>query len=292
MPAQIHLGRTQRGKVPVQNGRDPALGVEDQVAQAHVAPQQHRGALGRHVPGAPLEALGEGGQRIALRRPVHVGLPALDGVAQLWARQHRLEVGAAPLHRMDRRHRVEEPVVHDALQRRPGVAHVGIEERRRTRDVAGDPRHDEEGRSDPIRIGDRRAPAPGPAPPPRPPRSGRPPAVPGRSRGRWARAAGDAPPSRDGRFPGRPTGSRWPCRPWRGSGRQPAGPLRLPRPARDEVGMRRDPAPQPRLERYAVTASSGGHLRNDSRQERTIGTDERRVSIIGWASMDGSASGS
>jgi len=31
---------------------------------------------------------------------------------------------------------------------------------------------------------------------------------------------------------------------------------------------------------------------DDPRQERTIGTDEMRVSIIGWVFMDGSASGS
>jgi hypothetical protein len=35
-----------------------------------------------------------------------------------------------------------------------------------------------------------------------------------------------------------------------------------------------------------------GFQRGEARQERKIGTDELRVLIIGWASLEGSASGS
>ena len=79
---------------------------------------------------APVERLRQRRQRVALRGPLDVGGPALDRVAQL------ASPAAAPprpcglpVDGVDVGHGVDQLVVHDALERGPGVAHVGIEER-------------------------------------------------------------------------------------------------------------------------------------------------------------------
>ena len=58
------------------------------------------------------------------------------------------------------------------------------------------------------------------------------------------------------------------------------------------VGGPRCVAPPDQRSSYGARISDRSEGSDDPRQERAIGTDEERVSIISWASKDGSASGS
>ncbi len=65
----------RRGEIPVEDGDDVTRLVEDEVAEADVAPEKHRVAFGRAVTRAPVERLGERRERVALRRPFDVARP-------------------------------------------------------------------------------------------------------------------------------------------------------------------------------------------------------------------------
>ena len=154
MPAQVHLRWPERGQVPVEHRPHPPPGVEDEVAQAHVPPQHDGRSLGRSMAGTPLERLDQRGQGLTLRRPGHVARPAVERSREPRARQVLLQRGPPPGHAVHRGQHVDETVVHHALERGPGVADVGVEERRRAGDVPGHPWHDEERRADVARVGD------------------------------------------------------------------------------------------------------------------------------------------
>ena len=78
--------------------------------------------------------------------------------------------------------------------------------------------------------------------------------------------------------------------------RKPAGPSVDEDRLLAKVGSRvRIPCSAPRNQvrtRSEAVFRLFGFQRGEPRQERKIGTDELRVSIIGWTSLDGSASGS
>ena len=112
-------------------------GVEDEVAEAHVTPQQHRvharPVRGPRTTPAPPPARRAVHPATTTRRrppsaPARRRVPGQDG-----AQPRRL-----PGHGVDRRHRVEQAVVHAPLHLRRGLAHVGVEHGRRARDVAAD----------------------------------------------------------------------------------------------------------------------------------------------------------
>lgn len=128
--------------------------IEDQVPHAHVAPQEDRGALGRHMAGTPVECLIQRRQGVAFRGPIDIGSPALYRVPELRPRQQRPHAGDRPVDGMDVGDDVNQVVVHDALECRSGITHVRIEERGRPRNVAFHAWHGQERRADPFRIGD------------------------------------------------------------------------------------------------------------------------------------------
>ncbi len=152
MPTEIHLPRSEGGEVPVEHGDHLTRPVEDEVAEAHITPQQDGLALGRSVAAAPVEGLDQRGQRVALRRPLDVAVPTIERVAEARPAQHTLQTRRPPRDGVHGDDRVDQAVVHHPLTRRPGVADVGVEHRRRTRDVTAHPRHGEEGRAEPRRV--------------------------------------------------------------------------------------------------------------------------------------------
>ncbi len=149
------ISRAETRQVPVEDGHQLPLGVEHEVAQPDVAPQQDRLALGRQVSPAPLHRFRQRGERVALRGPADVVAPLDERVPEPGPRQHGVETGPSPGHGVHCRHGVDELVVHGALCGRVGVEHVGIEHRCRTGDVAVDAWHQQEGRADPGGVVDR-----------------------------------------------------------------------------------------------------------------------------------------
>ena len=152
MPPEVHFAWAERGQVPIEHGRHAALGIEDEVAEADIAPQQDGGTLHGHVARAPVQRLPQRRQRLALGGPRHIGKPTLDRIRELRPRQGHAKTSRLPVDGMHISHDIDELVVHDPLEGRPGIAHVRVEKRSRSRDVTHDAWHGEEGRTDPLGI--------------------------------------------------------------------------------------------------------------------------------------------
>ena len=140
MPAQVHPRRTESCQVPVQHSRDLAHVVEDEVAEAGrrptgappVAPPAGRRGTTR----APRPGPAAARPRTTSPRTCSSGRPR---AAEPDAGHNGAQSRRHPGHRVDRRQRVEQPVVHALLELGSGIDHVGVEHGRRPGDVAVDP---------------------------------------------------------------------------------------------------------------------------------------------------------
>lgn len=158
-PAEVHLGRTHTGHVPVDHGeRCVGVGSEDHVAEAHVAPEERRGRFHlRSVGPTPPQSLGQGGGWGGLGGPEEVVVPVIQLGGEPGPQTQTLVVG--PVNRHDRRQegipqrapsvvagQAQQPAISggELAGDRPGHTghgHEGIAEERRVGLVAGGPRH-------------------------------------------------------------------------------------------------------------------------------------------------------